>query len=70
MQPQSSFRSTGGASCGSGCSATVHRNCHTENCNRLLKPSPSQTSLARSQSLILRPALRHSPDCRESKFKL
>lgn len=38
-------------------SASPHTHCH-------LQPSESQSSLTRSQSLILRSSIRHAPDCK------
>lgn len=34
------------------------------NGNKFLSPSASNTSLTRSQSVILRPTIKHSPDCK------
>lgn len=35
-----------------------------------LRPSPSETSLTRSQSLSFPPKPKHSPDCKDNPYKL
>lgn len=37
--------------------------------NTFLRPSPSETSLTRSRSLILPTKTKHSPDCKDNPYK-
>lgn len=45
-------------------------NSRTQATNKsLLRPSPSETSLTRSRSLVFPPLPKHSPDCKDNPYK-